>query len=310
MHPQLDRTSFITLNEATDGYCDFSIAQVNEAEINANLAIDESAGTPYIRYVQGERIRFTYESDLRSVTFTTHDLYLSQAFVEATLVRSTNSTVLAMNTCDTLENRCPASWKLDSFTSQEECVARMDSLPKVTTNERGLLTADANSTGCRQIHSNLAQQRPEAHCPHISYFPEADRKDEIKCSQSENSAPEDFFGPEDFALFVRAAGAGGLDPTEQFKGSLTEADLGTCRDSVIDGNDILGSKALPSTYFCTQYMESQNATGKDNTQYWLTLVGMLVGIRLLATFLLRKKAGGNRLLTMARLRKNAKMFHL
>jgi hypothetical protein len=302
MHPQLDRTSFITLNEATDGYCDISLAEVYEAEMNANIAMDEFAGTPYIRYVQGQRIRFTYESDLRSVTFTTHDMYLSNAFGDETLGVRANSTVFAMNTCDTLENRCPASWKLDNFTSQEECVARMDSLPKVTTNERGIVAADANSTGCRHIHSNLAQQRPGAHCPHISYFPEADRNDKIKCSQSENNAPEDFFDPEDFILFARAAGAGGLDPTEQFKGSLTEADLGTCRNSFIDENALLGSQALPPSYFCAQYLESQNATGENNTQYWLVLVGMLVAIRLLAMFLLRKKAG-NRMLTMTQLRK-------
>jgi hypothetical protein len=113
---------------------------------NANLILDEFAGTPYIRYVQGERIRFTYESDLRSVTFATHDLYYPPAtFVDNSQGRS-NATVFAIATCDTLENMCPAFWELDNFTSQEECVARMESLPKVTTNERGLVTIDANST--------------------------------------------------------------------------------------------------------------------------------------------------------------------
>jgi hypothetical protein len=305
----LDRTSFITLNEATDGYCDISLAQVYQAEINANLILDEFVGTPYIRFVRGERFRFTFESDLRSVVFATHDVYLPDTFVDKTLGRG-NSTVFAMNTCDTLENRCPASWKFDNFTSQEECVARMESLPKLTTNERGLVTADSNSTSCRVLHSNLAQRRPEVHCPYISFFPEEDRNGKIKCSQGENYAPEDFFGPEDFALFARAAGSGGLDAAEQFKGSLTDADLGTCRGNIFDGNAVLGSQALPPSYFCAQYLESQNATGENNTQYWLTLVGMLVVIRVLAMFLLGKKAGRERILTMANLRKQAKRFRL
>jgi hypothetical protein len=89
---------------------------------------------------------------------------------------------------------------------------------------------------------------------------------------------------------------------------LAEANLGTC--SILDESALLGSQALPSTYFCTQYLESQNATGENNTQYWLTRVGMLVGIRLLAMFLLPKKAGGDQLMTMAQLRKHAKRFHL
>jgi hypothetical protein len=305
----LDRTSFITVNEATDGYCDISLAEVYQAEINTNLILDEFAGTPYIRYVQGDRLRFNYEADLRSVTFTTHDIYFPPAtFVDNSLGRS-NATVFAIATCDTLENLCPASWELDNFTSQEECVARMESLPKLTTNDRGLVTADANSTSCRVLHSNLARQRPEVHCPHISYFPEEDRNGKIKCSQGEHYAPEDFFGPEDFALFARAAGSGGLDATEQFKGSLTDTDLGTCRGNIFDGNAVLGSQALPPSYFCAQYLESQNATGDNNTQYWLTLLGMLVVIRVLAMFLLRKKAGRERILTVAHLRKQAKRFH-
>jgi hypothetical protein len=71
-----------------------------------------------------------------------------------------------------------------------------------------------------------------------------------------------------------------------------------------------GSQALPPSYFCAQYLESQNATGENNTQYWLTLVGMLVVIRVLAMFLLGKKAGRERILTMANLRKQAKRFRL
>jgi hypothetical protein len=62
---------------------------------------------------------------------------------------------------------------------------------------------------------------------------------------------------------------------------------------------------FPTVPVIMPYLESQNATSENNTQYWLSLVGMLVGIRLLVTFLLRKKAGGNRLLNMARLRKKA-----
>jgi hypothetical protein len=254
-------------------------------------------------------LRFTYESDLRSVTFAMHDLYYPpDTFVANSLGRS-NATVFAIAVCDTLENLCPASWELDNFTSQGECFARMESLPKLTTNERGLVTADENSTSCRVLHANLALQRPETRCPHISYFPEEDRNGKIKCSQGENYAPEDFFGPEDFALFARAAGSGGLDPTEQFKGSLIDADRGTCRRSFFDGDAMLGSHALPPSYFCAQYLESQNATGENNTQYWLTLVGMLVVIRVLAMFLLRKKTGRERILTLARLRKKAKRFH-
>jgi hypothetical protein len=291
--PQLEDTSFLIFNEATDGYCDISIAGVYQAEINANTVLDEFASSPYIRFVQGDRIRYTYEPDLRSVTFVTHDVYYPDALIDESISRRSNSTVFAMNTCDTLENRCPAFWKLDNFTSQEECVARMDLLPIVTTNTRGLAVVDANSTSCRQLHSSLAQQRPEVHCPHISYFPEEDRDDMIKCSQSGNYAPGDFFSLGDLALFAGAARSDGLDPVEQLKGSLTEADLGTCQRSVFGESALISSRALPATYFCTQYLESQHATGENNTQYWMTLVGMLVGIRLLAMLLLRNKAGGN-----------------
>jgi hypothetical protein len=285
--------SFLALNEASDGYCDISLAAVYQAQYNTGFVRDEVVRAPYNKYVLGQRIRYTYEPDLRSATFLTHNIYYPNAFAEERVEGQLNSTLVASHVCMTLENRCPVSWEFDNFTSQEECVARMDALPILTTNERGAVTADANSTGCRVYHSSLAVKRPEIHCAHLSFFPEEDPHGNVKCSSGDNRVAEDLFGPEDLALFTRAAASGGLDPTSQIKGSLTEADLGTCRSTIIDENAVVGSQALPPNYVCAQYLELQNATGERNNLYWLILVGMLVGIRLLAMFLLRKKAGRN-----------------
>jgi hypothetical protein len=79
-----------------------------------------------------------YGPDLRSVTFVMYDIFFSNSFVEKTLGRLI-ATVFALDTCDTLESFCPASWDFVKFTSQEECVTLMSSLRKATTNTRGLM---------------------------------------------------------------------------------------------------------------------------------------------------------------------------
>jgi hypothetical protein len=200
---QIKNTAFLSVNEATEGYCDITSAFVSQGEINRNFLREEFVQVPEAQYVFGERLRFVYKPDLKSVTVVQQDIYLPSAFWGIMVTEQINSTKYTMDICETLETLCPIYWERDGFTSQGECVARMSALPITTVNERGLVTMDANSTGCRSIHTNLARESPDMHCPHISYSPQEDINGNIKCSESNNLSPRDFFTEGDLALFIQ-----------------------------------------------------------------------------------------------------------
>jgi hypothetical protein len=294
---QIKNTAFLSVNEATEGYCDITSAFVSQGEINRNFLREEFVQVPEAQYVFGERLRFVYKPDLKSVTVVQQDIYLPSAFWGIMVTEQINSTKYTMDICETLETLCPIYWERDGFTSQGECVARMSALPITTVNERGLVTMDANSTGCRSIHTNLARESPDMHCPHISYSPQEDINGNIKCSESNNLSPRDFFTEGDLALFTRAAGSFGLNSSTQFRSSATDNGFGTaddrgeCLDSLgLDQNALVGSQTLPDTYFCAQYLESHKATGEHDTQYWLALTAMFVVVRLLGLYMLGRKS--------------------
>jgi hypothetical protein len=257
---QIRDTAFISVNEATEGYCDISTAMMSQGEINRNLISEEFIEAPEAQCVQGERLRVVYEPDLKSITVVQQDMYFPPAFWGIMITEQINSTKYTMEICETLETLCPLSWERDGFTSRCECVARMSALPITTVNERGLVTMDTNSTGCRSFHTNLARERQDINCPHISYFPEEDMHGKIKCSENNNRSPQDFFTEGNLALFPRAASSFGLNSSTQFRSSAsdngfgTADDLGECRDSLgLDQNALVGSRPCQTRTLCAVF---------------------------------------------------------
>lgn len=167
-------TAFLSGNEATEGYCDIATVYVSQGEINRNFMREDFIEAPETQYEQGERLRYVNEADLDSVTAVQRDIYFSPALWGIMITEQINST---MEICETLETLSSISRERDGFTSQGKCVACISALP---------INVDANSTGYRSIHANLARERPDTHCPHISYFPEEDMHGKIKCSESSN----------------------------------------------------------------------------------------------------------------------------
>jgi hypothetical protein len=284
------KDSFVfAINEASDAYCDITLAEVDQARVNLAFSREEFTNTPWAQYVFGNRVRYSYTPDL-SVSVVTHDIYLPSVFFTELLADQFNSTSVAIDTCEVLETICPATFEYNNFESREECVSQMTTLPTITANERGLATVDGNSTGCRALHSSLAQRSPSVHCPHISFSPQNDTSGKVKCSgEGKNTAPEEYFTKEDFALFTRTAGAFGLNVTAQVRTKVTTQDMGTCELGGINEDVLVGFPGLPGNYLCAKYLESQDATGSNDAQYWATLIAMFVFFRLLALYLLRKK---------------------
>jgi hypothetical protein len=105
--------------------------------------------------------------------------------------------------CQILENACGAQYF--HFSSQAECISAMSTLPFVQVSDVGNYVYTGNSTGCRMIHSAMANLNPELHCPHISWFSEPDRNGNYKCDDKNLDQLYHNFTADDMKLFERVA---------------------------------------------------------------------------------------------------------
>jgi hypothetical protein len=117
---QIKDAAFLSVNEATEGYCDITSAFVSQGETNGNFIREELMLAPNAQYVIGERLPFVCKPDLKSITSVQQDIYMPTALGGIMLTEQINSTKYAMNICETLETLCPISWEPDGFTSQGE----------------------------------------------------------------------------------------------------------------------------------------------------------------------------------------------
>jgi len=286
----LANTRFIALNKASDSICDITLADVAQLEYNPMRVREEEMAAPFVKYVFGQRLVWTYDEALVP-TITDHNYYYSPRFLERIFLEVSDNTKLADFICETMAELCPETFKFNNFTSRQECANLMETLPLATTNVNGLATIDGNSTGCRNLHATLASTNVD-HCPHISYHPQEDKKGQIKCSSEyqNNFSLNDFWDDGDFALFEHTASVFGLDPELQVQFSLTEDDLEQCATNHFDQDSVIGSHILPDQYVCYQYLQEQEATGSRNLQYWMVLLAYIILLRGLSVIFLPLKA--------------------
>ena len=164
----------------------------------------------------------------------------------------------------------------------------MASLPSHSTNSHGMATYDGNSTICRSIHASLAETNP-MHCPHVSYFEESDGNGIMKCSHRKNYSNEDSFSPDDMDMFAAVATTYGWDPLLQTNGPLRVNESATCERASDERNvNAEQLSKLTTRSSCASYLETLDATGEYDVSYWAILLGMLVVIRLVGLYALKR----------------------
>merc|ERR1712118_383196 len=94
--------------------------------------------------------------------------------------------------CDTLLS----SSRLDALgdsaeegLTKQECQRRLAKLPLAEGDENYF---DSNSHSCRAMHATFATENP-THCAHIAFAPTEDPNGKIKCQDSADVSPSDFF---------------------------------------------------------------------------------------------------------------------
>ncbi|CAB9504481.1 Putative white-brown complex homolog protein 30 [Seminavis robusta] len=277
-----------------DGVCDLTIVDVTQGEVNPALVLDEYKGT-YTEYVFGNRILFTPSPEAnQTVDVLTHHIYYPEEFTFGLLGNTFDVDDVVLDICSTLRDQCPSSYERDGYENFEECLTRMKTnLPITNRNAKGLEASDGNSTSCRLIHANLAKENSD-HCPHISYFPEVDKHDNYRCSNSYDITFSDLFTPSDLQLFEDVAVEFELDNQLNYGLHRHPNETRSCRsDFEARKNDLQASlqASLPdnvvTTKVCAGYLDMQNATGENNGAYWGALAVMFVFVRGLGLHFLR-----------------------
>jgi hypothetical protein len=107
--------------------------------------------------------------------------------------------------CEIMKNNCNSVFATDNcYNSVDQCVEEMLSLPS---SEEG--NGDGKSFGCRLIHASFAAMNM-SHCPHISFVPKYDESCYLKCQESKGHSSQDFFHPQELAMFENYSESVGL----------------------------------------------------------------------------------------------------
>lgn len=122
-----------------------------------------------------------------------------------------NNDKVALNICHHLVDSCNNT--VDGL-PQANCLEKFNNLPVLNSDRAHV---DGNSKGCRELHVVMAEMDPKGHCPHIAYTPTEDPEGRIKCQESQELQPEDYFTQDDFDFFNRLQETVGVDPIRGFK---------------------------------------------------------------------------------------------
>lgn len=103
-------------------------------------------------------------------------------------------------TCNVMKNECASAdlYNYNSWTTVADCEAAMMALPIFSDNE--IRYIDGLTRSCRQLHVAFAVVN-EAHCPHLSIKPMADRNGKFKCQYSQKLHPDMFFNDADMGFW-------------------------------------------------------------------------------------------------------------
>jgi hypothetical protein len=282
----LEESYKVIVEEAKADGCKVSVGNYATSRMNPDIIRDSHRNSSWFHYVFGASVALDLTGDIK---VTRSNYFFPDSLVSMLWEGCVSQEALTGRVCETYENSCTDQFAAD-FSSTEECLERMGSLPSYTNNSRNTATLDSNSTGCRAIHSTLANYRPDVHCPHLSYFPSEDANGNIKCSAGYDKNNADLFSPRALDLFSRIAAENGLPSDTLAEACVEQPDELECSTNFVQSSlntEDIGESL--SYAYCFEYLEDQKATSEYTAQYWLTFLGMLILFRVVAMISLRNK---------------------
>lgn len=163
----------------TDDECSVLFVTTNKLQIKSKYQSEGAC----LETAVGYTLHFTP----KPFKVTRISLYYSRDFLSALFDKALDSGGVRKYVCDIMEINCRETFDLNNLTSSS-CQSTYDSLP--LSNGEGYL--DGKSTACRILHSAFAAQNKD-HCPHLSFVPQMDLKGRVKCQESKEHKPSDFF---------------------------------------------------------------------------------------------------------------------
>jgi hypothetical protein len=267
----------IIVEEANADGCKVSVGNYVTSRMDPDLMRDSNKNSSWFRYVFGASVALDLTADIKA---TRSNYFFPEPLVSMLREGCASEEALIGRVCETYENSCSDQFAAD-FSSTEECLERLGSLPSYTNNNRNAPVLDSNSTGCRVVHSTLVNFRPDLHCPHLSYFPAEDTNGNVKCSAGYEKNNADLFSPAALDMFSRIGAENGLPADTLTEVCLEKPEELECStDFVQSGLNTEDIGNSLSHAYCFDYLESQKATSEHRAQYWLALLCMLAMISL------------------------------
>jgi len=168
--------------DPTTGICKFSSYSVSGVDFDPNMTNGDT-----LNY--GVIVNIYYSIPTNKVE-QAHVFYTPEA-IEAVFTRFRTDRVDDF-ICDTLLSSSCLDALGDSAEeglTKQECQRRLAKLPLAEGDENYF---DSNSHSCRAMHATFATENP-THCAHIAFAPTEDPNGKIKCQESADVSPSDFF---------------------------------------------------------------------------------------------------------------------
>jgi len=176
-------------------HCTLTILGENEASLSDSFfnpgCLDMAVGTSFEYYLT---------DDDTFITVTNAKVYYPTGFL-GLFFGGFQPNNISTHVCSIMKNTCEYVWIENNLIDEDSCKETFISLPVAESSE---LSIDGYSQGCRILHASFAAKNSK-HCPHISFVPMKDLRDEIKCQVSENIKPEDIFKIEQLTFFKNVA---------------------------------------------------------------------------------------------------------
>lgn len=277
----------LAINSVSKSSCDITFATVIQGTWN------DGRKTPSGKFVSsfGERISLKMRDGMQAVTENTHVFWANP--LEPWVDDIINFEKVPSIVCDTLFSSCDGQYiEFDNLT---ECVDAMSLLPAWQVNAKSEQVLTGNSTGCRYVHQFMAKNRPEIHCPHISFASEPDPTENYMCDDKVLNKDYYNFTQEDLNLFQEVAIIYGLHEASMFRALAPNEVLEECatNDDIFDA--LLASVQDAGEFeqmnlLCAAVFDANNVTSDLTATYWGVLWSLIIIFRLVTAATIHRHA--------------------
>jgi len=281
----------LIVNSVSPGYCDITAGAIIAGVWNEPYVSNKDKG---MEAVFGYRYNFALGSGSTPVRVDKVHVFWVNPFVNTYVPFDQEMTSDVV--CNILKNVCSEEY-FAPFQNHSECVDAMNTLPIGQWDANSHWNYKGNSTGCRAVHSFMASQNPVGHCPHLSWNQQIDPSGNYKCDDLVLDELYYNWTTDELNLFARlAAEINMFEPAQARYYPVNQQG----RQCVEDPGASLVQFALTNldefedlNVQCYQYLQDLGATPDMKATFWLSLLALIFGLRVVGALLMSRNAKFN-----------------